>query len=82
MTEAIISDLTGKTVNKKQSYKVDIFSRGNSTHLEFDCEGNPELTNMLSVAVKNGCQWYKITKNKTTNEWERIIQDGQSSVSN
>lgn len=82
MTEAIISDLTGQTVNKKQSYKVDVFSRGNSTHLEFDTEGNQELLNMLSVAVKNGCTWYKITKNKETNEWIRVVQDGKSSVSN
>jgi hypothetical protein len=79
MTEAIISDLTGKTVNKKQSYKCDVYSRGNGTHIEFDCEGNDQLLNMIALAVQNGVTWYKIKKDES-GTWNRIPQEVQKNA--
>lgn len=72
--EAIISDITGKTVSKDLTYKMDIFSRSSGCHIEIDLESNPELMNLISVALKNGRKWYKLTKNKDTKEWQRIEQ--------
>ena len=70
--DAIISDLTGKTVAKVQSYKVDVFNRSTGCHLEFDTETQKELMEMLSLAIQNGQKWYKITKNQDTGKWERL----------
>jgi len=69
--DAIISDLTGKTVAKNQSYKIDVFNRSTGCHLEFDTESNEQLMNMLSLSIQNGQKWYKITKNQDTGKWER-----------
>ena len=66
MTEAIISDFTGKTVNKKLSYKVQINSRSTNTHIEFDGSiedlKNNKIFDSIGLALKNGASWYKLLK--------------------
>lgn len=74
--EAIISDFTGKTVNKKQSYKISITSRSNNAHLDFDgtredLESN-KIWDSIKLAIQNGSEWYSLRKNPTTEKWERV----------
>lgn len=77
--EAIISDFTGKTVNKKQSYKIQIFSRGSGTHLDID--GSMEdlkknkIWDSIALALQNGNNWYTLVKNNETKKWDRIEVD-------
>jgi len=60
MTNAIISDTTGKTISKDVSYQVDVYSRSTKTHLKFDSEMNDQLKNLMALAIQNGVkhtQW-------------------------
>lgn len=75
--DAIISDTTGKTISKDVSYKVDVFSRSNGVHIEFDTELNDQLSNLISLSIANGQKWYKLTKNTQTGKWDRIKLDTQ-----
>lgn len=70
MANAIISDLTGKTIPKDSAYKVSVYSNGTKAHIDLDCEFVEELQNILKLATQNGCKWYQLAK---TNEgkWER-----------
>ena len=72
--EAIISDITGKTVNKKSSYKVSITNRSDNTHLDLDgtkedLAGN-NIWETIKLAISNGAEWYKLTK--INDKWERV----------
>lgn len=68
--EVIQSDITGKQIGKKESYKVDIYSRGSTTHLEFDSEFD-YVKDLIANAIKNGQKWYKIQKDQNTGKWKR-----------
>ena len=75
--EAIISDITGKTVSKLLSYKVDVFSRSTGCHLEIDMELSEQLSNLLAVAIGNGRKWYKLNKSKESGKWEKLEVETQ-----
>lgn len=69
MANAIISDLTGKTISKDSAYKVSVYSQSAKTHIDLDCEFVEELKNILALALQNGCKWYKLVKKE--DKWER-----------
>lgn len=71
MTSAIISDTTGKTIKSDLSYTVDVYSRGNKTHIKFDTELNENLLNNIKLAKQNGIEWFKLKKNDE-GQWERL----------
>lgn len=80
MTEARILDSTGKTVASNTTYKVDVLKRGENVHLEFDVNWkdiqNNTLEDLIKLALKDkeevkGKKWYKLSKNKDTDQWER-----------
>lgn len=75
MTNAIISDITGKTTRLDYSYKVSVYARGHKVHLDFDTEMVDELRKLLMLARQNGCQWYALTKDEATSKWVRIEKD-------
>lgn len=70
MTNAIISDITGKTIKMDSSYKVSIYSRGQKVHLDFDCEFVAELQTLCKLALKNGAKWYQLIKSDD-GKWSR-----------
>lgn len=83
MTNAIFTDITGKVKPAEITYKVDLMSRGNKTHLEFDLTWedakNNTLADLIKLAVQDkadlpGKKWYKITKDDEGN-WKRIEID-------
>ncbi len=75
MTSTIQSDITGKQISSKQSYKVSVFNRSTGTHIDFDCTHEDMEKNKILAAVglslKNGVSWYKLSKNGDTGKWER-----------
>lgn len=71
MTSATISDTTGKTIKTDLSYSVDVYSRGNKTHIKFDTELNDQLLSLIKLAVQNGVEWFKLSKNDS-GQWERL----------
>jgi len=68
MTNAIISDTTGKTISKDLSYVVKVKNQSTGMWIEFDTEFNEQLKNMIALARKHNCQWYK---------WHKIAESGQ-----
>lgn len=83
--DAIISDITGKTVAKLQSYKVDIFNRSTGCHIEIDASmdelNENKFAEAIACAIRNGVQWYKIQKD-SEGRWQRvkITQEGQGQI--
>lgn len=71
MTSAIISDTTGKTIKADTSYTLDVYSRGNKTHIKFDTEMNEELMGLIKLAIQNHVEWFKLKKNDE-GQWERL----------
>ena len=65
MTNAIISDTTGKTISKDVSYQIDVYSRSTKTPLKFDTEMNDQVKNLMALAIQNGVkhtQWSQEAK--------------------
>jgi hypothetical protein len=62
MTNAYISDTTGKTIKKEQAYKVSVYSYGSKVHLDLDTEFVEELKTLVALARQNGCEWYELVK--------------------
>ena len=62
--EAIISDITGKNIPKKLSYKVSVTSRSNNTILDFDGTKedleNNKIWDAVKLALQNGNEWYQL----------------------
>ena len=56
MTNAIISDTTGKTISKDMSYVVKVKNQSTGMWIEFDTEFNDQLKNMIALAREHGCQ--------------------------
>jgi len=57
MTDAKISDTTGKVIKKDLCYSLKIKNLGNNVTLPMDTEMNAQLKNILSLAISNGCKW-------------------------
>ena len=57
MTDAVISDITGRQIAKTLSYKVKIKNVSTGLTLSLDTEKNDELFHLISLALKNGCKW-------------------------
>ncbi len=70
--QAIISDVTGQTVPKELSYKLEIYSRSTGLRLEMDLENHRELMNFITLARKNGQQWKKLVKDENTGKWSKV----------
>jgi len=70
MANAIISDLTGKTIPKDSAYKVSIYSNSTKAHIDFDAEFVEEIKHIVALAVQNGAKWYQLQKT-TDGKWER-----------
>ncbi len=71
MTSVVLSDTTGKTIKTDLSYSVDVYSRGNKTHIKFDTELNDELLGLIKLAVQNGVDWFKLQKSQD-GSWEHL----------
>ena len=57
MTDAKVSDTTGKIVKKDLCYQIKVKQLGNNVTLPFDTEMNTQLKNLLALAIENGCKW-------------------------
>ncbi len=57
MTDAKISDTTGKVIKKDLCYSLKIKNLGNNVTLPMDSEMNQQLKNLISLAIQNGCKW-------------------------
>ncbi len=57
MTDAKISDTTGKVIKKDLCYSLKIKNLGNNVTLPMDSEMNPQLKNLISLAIQNGVKW-------------------------
>ncbi len=57
MTDAKISDTTGKVIKKDLCYSIKIKALGQNVTMPMDTEMNAQLKNLLSLAVQNGCKW-------------------------
>jgi hypothetical protein len=58
MTDAVISDITGKQISKTSSYKVKVKNVSTGLTLSFDTERNDELFHLMSLAMDKGnCKW-------------------------
>ena len=69
MTDAVINDITSKTMPKDQSYRVQIQDRGHNISKDIDV-GYDEVKDLLA-SVKH-IDWYTLTKNKETGRWDKI----------
>ena len=72
MTNAVISDTTGKLVKSDLSYQIDIYNRGSKCHLKFDTEFNDQVKMLARLSVQNGVRWFELRKNKDTGKWDKI----------
>ena len=58
MTDAVISDITGKQISKTSSYKVKVKNVSTGLTLSFDTERNDELFHLMQLAMEKGkCKW-------------------------
>jgi len=76
MTNAIISDTTGKTISKDMSYVVKVKNQSTGMWIEFDTEFNDQLKNMIALAREHGCQWFKWHKIENSDRLEKIYDEG------
>lgn len=79
MANAVLSDVSGKVYASNRTYRMSLFNRSNSTHLDIDIswqemqENTPEQIIKMALQDKSevaGQQWYKIQKNQE-GKWER-----------
>jgi hypothetical protein len=75
LTNAIISDTTGKTIKAELSYTVDLYSRGNKAHIKFDTEFNDQIKDLVRLARQNGVEWFSLKKNNDTGKWDKLKID-------
>jgi|APSaa5957512535_1039671.scaffolds.fasta_scaffold06084_15 hypothetical protein len=75
MVSTIQSDVTGKQISSKESYKVSVFNRSTGTHIDIDCSHDDVKNNkgmdIIALAIKNNIKWYKLVKDEKTGKWNR-----------
>ena len=57
MTDAKISDTTGKVIKKDLCYSLKIKALGQNVTIPMDTEMNAQLKNLIALALQIGCKW-------------------------
>lgn len=75
MVSTIQSDISGKQISSKESYKVSIFNRSTGTHIDMDMSHEEvtkeKILDAVKLALKNNIKWYKLSKKSDGSGWER-----------